>query len=441
MAEPVYVAAQLAARDFTGPTTIFEGPKGFFRSFCGEGNYELDVIDAKLGEEFDISLTMFKPYACGGGIHPVLTAVDQLRAEHSIAPDQVSRVVVRTSRHAVDFFCTPWEAKVAPVSGSQAQHSMPFAVAVLMTLGLSDVFAGGLAAWRELPGLGLVLDRIPAPDSREVPAAPDSREAAAGHAPRPPGHQPRSADREPGPGDRRDAGRPLGARAPRLDSLRLEGISVGWGREPVLTDLDLHADRRHWTVVVGDSGSGKSTTLSVLLRFLDPWVGTYLATTPAGDSVDVLGFDPAALAGRVAWCPQEAHVFRSTVRGNLAIARAVAPSETEMCTALERAGLAEWADRDGLDRWVGDHGADISGGQRQRLAVARTILSGADVIVLDEPTAHLDRDTAQSLLTHLRESLADHTVVLVTHDRGLIEADDRVIDLGSRRLSPVSSRT
>ncbi len=332
-------------------------------------------------------------------------------------------------------------AAAVAVAATTTAPTEIMAVAVLMTLGLSDVFAGGLAAWRELPGLGLVLDRIPAPDSREVPAAPDSREAAAGHAPRPPGHQPRSADREPGPGDRRDAGRPLGARAPRLDSLRLEGISVGWGREPVLTDLDLHADRRHWTVVVGDSGSGKSTTLSVLLRFLDPWAGTYLATTPAGDSVDVLGFDPAALAGRVAWCPQEAHVFRSTVRGNLAIARAVAPSETEMCTALERAGLAEWADRDGLDRWVGDHGADISGGQRQRLAVARTILSGADVIVLDEPTAHLDRDTAQSLLTHLRESLADHTVVLVTHDRGLIEADDRVIDLGSRRLSPVSSRT
>lgn len=131
------VAAQLAVKGFTGPRTIFEGSKGFFRAFCGEGHYNLDVIDAKFGAEFDISLTMFKPYACGGGIHPVLTAVDQLRTEHSISADDVTRIVVRTSQHAVDFFCTPWEKKVAPESGPQAQHSLPFAVAVLLTDGVA----------------------------------------------------------------------------------------------------------------------------------------------------------------------------------------------------------------------------------------------------------------------------------------------------------------
>ncbi|MCU1439297.1 MAG: 2-methylcitrate dehydratase [Rhodoglobus sp.] len=131
------IAAQLAAKGFTGPRTIFEGSKGFFQAFCGEGHYDLDVIDARFGEDFDISLTMFKPYACGGGIHPVLTAIDQLRTENAISPDEVTRVIVRTSQHAVDFFCTPWETKVAPTSGSQAQHSMPFAVAVLLWDGVA----------------------------------------------------------------------------------------------------------------------------------------------------------------------------------------------------------------------------------------------------------------------------------------------------------------
>ncbi len=131
------IAARLAARGFTGPRSIFEGSKGFYRAFCGDGHYDLSVIDAKFGDEFDIALTMFKPYACGGGIHPVLTAVDQLRTEHAIAPQDVTRIVVHSSKHVVDYFCTPWEAKVAPVSGSHGQHSLPFAVAALMIDGVA----------------------------------------------------------------------------------------------------------------------------------------------------------------------------------------------------------------------------------------------------------------------------------------------------------------
>lgn len=111
-----------------------------------------------------------------------------------------------------------------------------------------------------------------------------------------------------------------------------------------------------------------------------------------------------------------------------------------MCEALTRAGLGEWADAAGLDLWVGDHGADISGGQRQRLAVARTILSGAEVIVLDEPTAHLDDEMAHRLVADLRMSLDSHAVVMVTHDRSLIAEGDRLVELGDE-LSRASSRT
>ncbi|MDN6123869.1 MAG: ATP-binding cassette domain-containing protein, partial [Brevibacterium sp.] len=187
-------------------------------------------------------------------------------------------------------------------------------------------------------------------------------------------------------------------------------------------------------------GTGKSTTLSVLLRFLDPWSGTYRAEDDAGRETDVLGLAPTDLAGRIAWCPQEAHVFRSTVRGNLAIARREAPTTEEMCEALTSAGLGEWAEPAGLELWVGDHGTDISGGQRQRLAVARTILSGAEVIVLDEPTAHLDDEMAHLLVNDLRKNLDSHTVVMVTHDRSLIADGDQLVELGGE-LSPASNRT
>lgn len=285
------------------------------------------------------------------------------------------------------------------------------AVLVLMALGLTDVFSQSLSALRQLPALGVVLDRLP-----DMSPAP----AGATHA---------GSD-----------GTVLDSDVDSFAALELEQITVGWDVRAVVEDLDLSAERGRWTVLTGDSGSGKSTTLSVLLRFLDPWSGTYRAEDEEGRATNMLGLAPAGLAGRVAWCPQEAHVFRSTVRGNLAIARPDTPTAEEMYAALTSAGLEEWADPAGLELWVGDHGTDISGGQRQRLAVARTLLSGAEVIVLDEPTAHLDAGLAHQLISDLRTNLDWHTVVMVTHDHSLIAAGDAVVDLGSR-ISPASSRT
>src|SRR5699024_5486482 len=171
-------------------------------------------------------------------------------------------------------------------------------------------------------------------------------------------------------------------------------IAVGWAATPVIDGLVLHAERGGWTLLCGDSGTGKSTSLSVLLRFLDPWAGSYTARGTQDTIVDMLTRAPADLVGRIAWCPQEAHIFRSTVRGNLALSQQTVPGDEDMVAVLHAAGLDEWADAEGLDRWVGDHGSEVSGGQRQRLAVARTLLTGADVIVLDELTAHLDDETA-----------------------------------------------
>ena len=298
------------------------------------------------------------------------------------------------------------------------------AVLVLMALGLGEIFSAALGAFRQLPALGIVLDRLP--DLGDSTSA-EPRSVRAGRG---------------GPNSEaalEDADH-LGAGALPVRELDLEAITVGWESEPVLRDLDLHAEQGRWTLLCGDSGSGKSTTLSILLRFLDPWSGSYRATDAAGATIDMSELAPSDLAGRIAWCPQEAHIFRSTVRGNLALARKDTPTAEEMFAALRTAGLEEWAHGEGLDLWVGDHGADVSGGQRQRLAVARTLLSGAEVIVLDEPTAHLDAETATALMEDLRENLRSRTVVMVTHDHDLIAVEDRVIDLGGA-VSPASSRT
>jgi 2-methylcitrate dehydratase PrpD len=131
------IAAQLAARGYTGPRSVFEGKRGFYRAYCGEGDYDLSIVDAGLGTDFDISLIMYKPYACGGGIHPALTAIDKLRGEHDFAHGDVESVVVRTSEHARDSFATPRDVKCAPPTGATAQHSLPYAAAVLLVDGVA----------------------------------------------------------------------------------------------------------------------------------------------------------------------------------------------------------------------------------------------------------------------------------------------------------------
>ncbi|WP_025776747.1 thiol reductant ABC exporter subunit CydC [Brevibacterium sp. VCM10] len=297
------------------------------------------------------------------------------------------------------------------------------AVLSLMALGLGEVFASALEAFRQLPGLAAALDCLPDPDNAEDREAevsgPDAEESAPAAGTTVEDNDDSSRHSDPA------------AELVGVDALEFDEITVGWDDRAVVTGLDLRAERGRWTVLCGDSGTGKTTSLSVLLRFLDPWSGSYHVRDRTGVGHDMLTRSPADLVGRIAWCPQEAHVFRSTVRGNLALARQTVPGDDEMVSALRAAGLGDWADIAGLDRWVGDHGTEISGGQRQRLAVARTLLTGADVIVLDEPTAHLDDETARLLVDDLRENLRDRTVVMVTHDRRLIADGDEVVDLGT----------
>ena len=213
---------------------------------------------------------------------------------------------------------------------------------------------------------------------------------------------------------------------PRDATVALDGVTAAYGAEqPVVHDLRLTLAPGHKVALVGPSGSGKTTVTRLLLRFLDPDAGS---VTIAGH--DLREYAQADVRRHFGIAGQEAYVFDSTIRENLRLARPGA-SDVDLHDALRRARLDDWVASlpDGLDTPVGEEGSRLSGGQRQRLTLARALLADAPVLVLDEPTAHLDPATAKSVMDDVLAAAAGRSVLLITHRPEGLEQMDEVVTL------------
>ncbi|MGO4257415.1 thiol reductant ABC exporter subunit CydD [Marmoricola sp. RAF53] len=202
-------------------------------------------------------------------------------------------------------------------------------------------------------------------------------------------------------------------------------LSLGWER-PVSTDVSLRIGPGERVAVVGPSGSGKSTLAATLVRFIDPVGGT---VTLGGTGLDALALDD--VRSRVGLVDDDPHVFATTLVENVRLARHGA-SDDDVLRALRAAHLGPWVAQlpEGLDTWLGDGHAQVSGGERARLGLARSLLADQPVLVLDEPLAHLDRGTAEEVAHDLLDGAGARSVVWITHSDIGLDQMDRTVDLG-----------
>ncbi|MCP1242671.1 thiol reductant ABC exporter subunit CydC [Acetobacter lambici] len=212
--------------------------------------------------------------------------------------------------------------------------------------------------------------------------------------------------------------------APANTSIRLDNVRFRWAEDRpwVLKGLTLDIPAGSRVAILGPSGAGKSSLAALLLRAASPQSGHILL---GGE--DITTIRPESVRSKMAWLSQATHLFDDTIRANLLLGRPDA-SEEDMWNALDQAAVSDVVRSlpEGLDTWVGEGGIRLSGGQGRRIALARTLLAPAPILILDEPATGLDAQTEQEFLRTLNSVTEGRTVILIAHRLTGVEKLDRI---------------
>jgi ATP-binding cassette subfamily C protein CydD len=210
-------------------------------------------------------------------------------------------------------------------------------------------------------------------------------------------------------------------------SVAFQNVSLTWDatRGPALDGLSFVVPAGEFLVLAGPSGAGKSTVIELLLGFAQPDSGRILI-----NGADIQDIVPQALSALTAWIGQKPTLFSGTILDNIRFARPDAPA-ADIHEAARQARVTEFAATlpDGLSTRIGEGGHGISGGQAQRVAIARAFLKNAPLLLLDEPTSHLDPATEAEVLQSLRRLAVGRTVIMATHSAAAHAFGGRRLDL------------
>ncbi len=210
--------------------------------------------------------------------------------------------------------------------------------------------------------------------------------------------------------------------------ISLRDLSASWSTVQVLSGISFDLVAGHRLAVVGPSGSGKSTLAACLMGFL-----SYQGSARLGD-IEIRDVGGDDLREHISVLSQQAHIFDTTIAENIRLGREI--EEQAVWLALEQAQLADWVRGlpQKLQTQVGTFGMSISGGEAQRLALARFLVQPRPIVVLDEPTEHLDSETAEDLERTMFDALAGFTTIVITHRLSSLHLADNVIVLQTGRI-------
>jgi ATP-binding cassette subfamily C protein LapB len=200
--------------------------------------------------------------------------------------------------------------------------------------------------------------------------------------------------------------------------------------QAVLDGINIRITEGEKVAVVGRIGSGKSTLVKLMVDFYEPSKGTVLV-----DDTDLRQIDPADLRRNIAYMGQDTSLMSGTIRENIVMGRPQA-SDAEVLKVATLAGVHDFVRRNpmGYDSPVGERGEGLSGGQRQAVALARTLLMDTPVLIMDEPTNSMDTATENAVLKSLMDYTQNKTVILVTHKLALVRLVDRIIVMDNAKV-------
>ena len=221
----------------------------------------------------------------------------------------------------------------------------------------------------------------------------------------------------------------------KINNIKIKNLTVKYAEKIALDNISLEIKDKEKIAIVGASGSGKTTLINTLLGFIK-----YQGSILINDNNELKDLEEKSWLRNISWLGQNSSLFKGTIKGNLLLANNDA-SDEEITTAITNADLKEFIEslNNGLATEIGEQNIGLSGGQVQRLALARAYLKPHDVLILDEPTVSLDKNSEKKIIESLKANWHNKTVIMLTHKLSFLEYVDRIVVLADGKVIEIGT--